>query len=694
MPSEHTRNRLARESSPYLLQHADNPVDWYPWGEEAFARARELNLPVHVSIGYFACHWCHVMAHESFEDPAIAAQLNGNFINIKVDRQERPDIDDVYQRVVQMMGQQGGWPLTVFITPSQEPFFAGTYFPPEDRYGRPAFARVLGGLVMAWRSRPGEVRENCAQFMRGYQAQDDQLFARAADAPPLTPPGLAHPAVTELRRGPASPSTSSPAGADAGAPMSDASLEAALSLARATDPVHGGLGKTPKFPNVSAYDFVLRVLRRTGHPELLAALECTLDRMAAGGIQDHLGGGFCRYSVDERWDVPHFEKMLYDNGLLVKLYADAYRYAPRPQWRRVFEDAVAYVLRDLRHPEGGFFASEDADSGGEEGAFYVWTPQEVRSALGDEEALFACHAFGVFQRGNFTNGHSVLQRNAALDAADLAHLEPLRRRLLEVRERRQRPARDENILAGWNGLMIQGLCAAYQATGDPASLEAARNAADFLARHLGDDRGGLRRAWRDGVARVPGFLDDYAFVANGLFDLYESDFRPADRERALGLVDQILERFRDDGLYYTPNDGERLVHRPLAPYDNAWPSASSETVLALFRAQALSGEPRYGAHAQRVLDRLEPAMWRNTFGFAHLLAAREFQDWGPVSVRLQGADPAARDLIVAAHRLYHPGRVLMKDPTVPGEEGAAIVCRAQTCQPPVTTPEALRALLA
>jgi len=708
MPSEKARNRLAQESSPYLLQHAANPVDWFPWGDEAFARARELNRPVHLSIGYFACHWCHVMAHECFEDPSIAQQLNAGFINVKVDRQERPDIDDLYQRVVQMMGQQGGWPLTVFLTPDREPFFAGTYFPPEDRYGRPAFPRVLGGLVMAWQSRQDEVRENCAQFMRGYQTHDAQLFAQSgsasADAAPAAPAAAAGAVITEARRTPggngaagSAATGAAAAAAPADTSAADATLAAALSFARGTDPLHGGLGKTPKFPNVSAYDLVLRVLRRTGHPELLAALERTLDRMAAGGIQDHLGGGFSRYSVDERWDVPHFEKMLYDNGQLVKLYADAYRHAQRPQWRRVFEDTVGYVLRDLRHPEGGFFASEDADSAGEEGAFYTWSPQEVRAVLGDDEALFACHAFGVFQRGNFTNGRSVLQRNAALDAADLAHLEPLRRRLFEARLQRERPGRDENILAGWNGLMIQGLCAAYQATGDAASLAAARSAADFLARHLGDGRGGLRRAWRDGVARVPGFLDDYAFVANGLFDLYECAFEPADLERAMALVDQILDRFWDDGLYYTPRDGERLVHRPLSPFDNAWPSGTSEAVLALFRAEALAGASRYGERARRVLERLQPAMQRNAFGFAHLLAAREFQDWGPVSVQFRGGTQAAGALIAAVHRLYHPGRVLAVEGPAPGapqEAGAAIVCRDQTCQPPVTTPEALQSLLA
>ncbi len=687
MSSAPARNRLENESSPYLRQHGGNPVDWFAWGDAAFASAKARNVPVHLSIGYFSCHWCHVMARECFEDPAIAQQLNEHFVNIKVDRQERPDIDDLYQRVVQMMGQQGGWPLTVFLTPEQEPFFAGTYFPPEDRYGRPAFPRVLGGLVMAWQTRQHEVRENCAQFMRGFQAHDEQLFAPAAPPPPAGAP-----VATELRRGAdANGIAASPAPAPA-----DPRLEAALSFARGTDPVHGGLGKAPKFPNVSAYDLVLRVLARTGHPELLPALALTLDRMAAGGIQDHLGGGFARYSVDERWDVPHFEKMLYDNGQLVKLYADAYRHTGRAQWRQVFEDAITYVLRDLRHPEGGFFASEDADSGGEEGAFYTWRPEEVRAVLGDEAALFACHALGVFARGNFTDGRSVLQRNAALDDADLAHLTPLRRRLFEARLQRERPARDENILTGWNGLMIQGLCAAYQATGEAAHLAAARAAADFLATHLDDGRGGLWRAWRDGVARVPGFLDDYAFLANGLFDLYECGFDPADRARALALVDAMLERFWDDGLYYTPRDGEALVHRPLSPFDNAWPSGLSEGVLALLRAQAMGAGAHCGDRAQRVLERLQPAMQRNAFGFAHLLAAQEFQSWGPVSIAFRGEAAGIAPLVAVARRAYHPGRVLGRDTAAaaPGDAASAIVCRAQACELPVFTPEALRDLLA
>ena len=667
MTATSSLNRLAQESSPYLQQHAANPVDWYPWGAAAFARARAENKPVHLSIGYFACHWCHVMAHECFENAAIAQQLNAGFINVKVDRQERPDIDDLYQRVIQMMGQSGGWPLTVFLTPEQEPFFAGTYFPPQDRNGRPGFARLLRGLRLAWESRQHEVRENCANFLQGLRAHDEQLLAPPGE-------GLLRP--------------------------SDLPAEAAAAFARNTDPVYGGMGGAPKFPNASCLDLMLRVARRTGAAPLLDALQRTLDRMAAGGIYDHLGGGFARYSVDERWDVPHFEKMLYDNGQLIKLYADAYRLTGQPAWRQVYEDSIAYAVRDLCHPEGGFFASEDADSEGEEGRFYVWTMQQVQAAVGDADAALACHAYGVSRNGNFSQGRSVLQRNQALDEAGQAHLPYLRARLLAARNLRVRPGRDDNVLAGWNGLMIQGLCAAYQAGGDPAHLLAAQRAAAFIDRHLAAGAGGLFRAWRDGAASVPGFLDDYSFLANGLFDLYESGFDPLHLQRALDLVQQILERFWDDGLYYTECAAEALIHRPLAPFDSAWPSGLSEGVLALLRAHALTGEQRYGDCALRVFDRFEAASRRNGFGFAHLLAAREFAHGGPTTIVFAGGAVAAAELITAAQRSYRPGCVLALAEHVPAGaplRGAAaplaLVCRNQTCESPITAADALRARL-
>jgi len=653
-------NQLSQETSPYLRQHAENPVDWYPWGEEAFRRAREEDKPIHVSVGYAACHWCHVMAHESFENPDIARLINERFINIKVDRQERPDLDDIYQKVVQMMGQGGGWPLTVFVTPQGEPFFGGTYFPPEARYGRPGFAQVLLGLSEAWKERRPELRTQVDQFLKGYRNLEEQLFSGVA-----------------------------PTGADMPA-------EAARAFAENTDPIHGGLGDAPKFPNPSCHDLVLRVYHRTREPQLLASVERTLDHMAGGGIYDHLAGGFARYSVDERWAVPHFEKILYDNGQLVKLYADAYRVTGKRSWRHVFEQSIAYVLRDLTHPDGGFYASEDADSEGEEGKFYVWTPAQTEAVLGEFDAAFACRAYGVTEQGNFEHGATVLYRAVELDTLEEARLEGLRDQLFRARSTRVRPGRDENILTSWNALMIQGLCAAYQATGQILYLQSARRAADFLLQRMSMPDGGLYRAWKDGAAKVPGFLDDYAFLANALIDLYESGFDKRDLERAESLVDLILDKFWDDGFYFTPKDGERLVHRPRSPHDHAWPSGISTSVFALLRLHELTGRDSYRDRAEHVFQMYSAAAAKNPFSFSHLLAALDFSQ-RPVSIVLAGGRGEAAPLVEAVHRSYHPARVVAFAEDVPigkgrhpvGGQSAAYVCRNRSCSAPVTSAKAL-----
>ena len=657
-------NRLAEETSPYLRQHAENPVDWYTWGEEAFRRAREEDKPIHLSVGYAACHWCHVMAHESFENPYVARLMNEHFVNIKVDRQERPDIDDIYQKVVQMMRQGGGWPLTVFMTPAGEPFFGGTYFPPEDRYGRPGFVGLLLSLSETWKTKRNELRGNIDQFLKGYQLLDERLLGG------------------EL-----------PVGEDIPA-------EAARFFADKTDPSHGGLGSAPKFPNPACHDLVLRVYHRTREPALLRSLELTLDRMAAGGIYDQLGGGFARYSVDKRWAVPHFEKMLYDNGQLVKLYADAYRLNANPNFRRVFEQSIAYVLRDMTHPDGGFYASEDADSEGEEGKFYAWTPTEVKAVLGDTDGSIACRAYGVTEQGNFEHGTTVLYRPVELDPLEEARLERLRDKLFAAREKRVRPGRDDNVLASWNALMIQGLCAAYQATGTVSHLSAAQRVADFLAERMTMPHGGVYRAWRNGVAKVPGFLEDYAFLANALLDLYESTFIPRYLERAVQLVDLILEKFWDDGLYFTPSDGERLVHRPRAPHDSAWPSGTSTSVFAFLRLYELTDKDHYRDRAEQVFRQYGGAAAKNPFGFAHLLAALDFMQRGPLAIVFAGdrAGPALLPLVATVHRTYQPARVLAFADDVPVGQGrvpidgkpAAYVCRNRTCDAPVTTVEALR----
>ena len=654
-------NRLAKETSPYLRQHAENPVDWYPWGEDAFRRAREEDKAIHLSVGYAACHWCHVMAHESFENPDVARLMNERFINIKVDRQERPDVDDIYQKVVQIMGEGGGWPLTVFMTAQGEPFFGGTYFPPEDRYGRPGFVGVLLELSEAWKNNRNELRANVEQFLKGYDVLEERLLGGEA-----------------------------PKGEDVPA-------EAARFFAENTDPMHGGLGGTPKFPNPSCHDLVLRVYHRTRKRPLLASLELTLDCMAAGGIYDHVGGGFARYSVDERWAVPHFEKMLYDNGQLVKLYADAYRVTGKRSWRRVFEETITYVLRDMAHPEGSFYASEDADSDGVAGKFYVWTPAEVKAVLGESDGAIACRAYGVTERGNFEHGTTVLYRAIELDTLEEARLEGLREKLFAARARRVRPGRDENILTSWNALMIQGLCAAYQATGTTAHVAAARRAADFIRDNLSMPDGGVYRAWRDGTAKVPGFLDDYAFLANALLDLYESCFEKRYLDRAVQLVQLILEKFWEDGLYFTPRDGERLVHRPRSPHDNAWPSGTSTSVFALLRLHELTGRDPYRDRAEHVFRMYGTAAAKNPFGFAHLLAAQDFARQGPLDIILAGDKLGAAALVESVHRAYLPARVLAFAEDVPIGEGrhpvdgqpAAYVCRNRTCDAPVTSAKAL-----
>ena len=657
-PSHTMPNRLAHEASPYLRQHADNPVDWFAWGEEAFARANERNVPIHLSIGYAACHWCHVMAHESFEDPQMARLMNERFVNIKVDRQERPDVDEVYQNVVQMMGESGGWPLTVFLTPRREPFFAGTYFPPTDRNGRPGFERVLLALSEAWSRQDGKLLLNVEQFRSGFSELDRIVFAHPRE------------------------------------PRSDLPLAAARAFAEHTDPVYGGLRGAPKFPNPSCLDLMLRVYARVREPALLDAVRLTLDRMRAGGIYDHLGGGFARYSVDERWAVPHFEKMLYDNGQLVRLYADGYRLTGDASWRLVLDETIEYALRDLAHPLGAFFASEDADSEGEEGRFYVWTPEQVVAVLGEQDGAFACRVLGVTAHGNFEGGRSVLHRAVEPDAADEGRFADARARLLAARGQRVRPGRDENVIASWNALMIEGLCAAYQATGNERFVAAARTAADFLNERMRMPDGGVYRVWRDGVARVGGFLDDYAALANALVDLYECCFEPAYLRRAGELADHILEKFWDDGLYFTASDAETLVHRPRAPYDHAWPSGTSSAVFALLRLHELTAKAIYRERAEHVLDQLAPAAAGNAFGFSHLLAAMELARQAPPTIVFAGEPAQLRPLVQAVHRAYVPGRVLALARHVPAGadrlpvdgKAAAYVCREQTCRAPVTAP--------
>jgi uncharacterized protein YyaL (SSP411 family) len=569
-------NHLCREISPYLLQHAGNPVDWYAWGPEALQRARAEQKPIFLSIGYSACHWCHVMAHESFDDPEIARILNEHFISIKVDREERPDLDQVYMEAVQAMSGRGGWPMSVFLTPEQVPFFGGTYWPPRAAGGMPGFGDVLAAVARGWRDRRGELLQRADEIGRFLRedARDEGGSGELTTAP----------------------------------------LDAAeAALRQSFDSRWGGFGTAPKFPNVTDLALLLRRWRHTGRKDLLEMVLVTLDRMAAGGICDHLGGGFHRYSVDAEWFVPHFEKMLYDNALLAVCYLDAWQAAQRPEYARTARATLDYVLRDMTHPEGGFMSAEDADSEGQEGKFYLWTPGEVRDVLGPERARTFCYVYDVTEAGNF-EGRNILHLSKppavsakilGRDAAELeADLDAGRAALLAARARRVRPARDGKILTNWNALTIEAMARAGTALGEPRYLAAAAAAADFLLAHLRDGNGRLLHYWRLGQARQDAFLDDHAGLANALATLYEA--KPLSRwlDEAVRLADGILERFADPaggGFFYTPRDAEPLVARKKDFWDTPLPSGSGLAVTALVRLARLAERDDYRRAAEEAL---------------------------------------------------------------------------------------------
>jgi uncharacterized protein YyaL (SSP411 family) len=686
-PRAETRppNRLINEQSPYLRQHAYNPVDWYPWGEEALARAKAENKPILLSIGYSACHWCHVMEHESFEDQATADLMNALFISIKVDREERPDLDQIYMDAVQAMTGRGGWPLTMFLTPDREPFFGGTYFPPEDRHGLPGFKRVLTSIAQVYRERARDVAHNVAEIRRALAAQSD-----VEETP--------------------------------GALRAQLPLEAAQALVPHYDRQAGGLGEAPKFLNSFIFSLFLRLYEQSRDPAWAEMVEHTLTRMAAGGIYDHIGGGFHRYSVDRNWRMPHFEKMLYDNALLPRLYLDAGRALQRSDFLDLARDIFEYVLREMTSPEGGFYSSQDADSEGEEGKFYVWRAAEVRSVLDSQLAPFAERYFDIVAEGSF-EGANILHR--VLDLEESARLlgltrEEAERRLAEIRkllfaarQRRVPPGRDEKILTAWNGLMIGALAEGGLALGEPRYLAAARRAVDFVMTRLWDGRR-LRRSFKDSAARFNAYLEDYATMANALTDLYEAtlDWSYLDQARALCAV--VLEHFAHPdkgGFFFTADDHEQLMLRGKPAFDGSTPSGNSEMVMALLRLHAYTGEERYLAAAQRTLELYAGAMAANPFAFGHLLEAVDRYHRGAQEIVLVG-DPASPEF-GEWHRLlgswYLPNRALFAvDPAridrgfvPPAAAGkgqidgrmTAYVCRNFTCSPPQTSLEGLRAAL-
>jgi uncharacterized protein YyaL (SSP411 family) len=692
-------NRLAREASPYLRQHGENPVDWYPWGPEALERARREDRPILLSVGYSACHWCHVMERESFEDAETAALMNGAFVNVKVDREERPDLDQVYQLVVQLMGRSGGWPLTVFLTPDQRPFFGGTYFPPVDRYGMSSFRKVLAAVSEAYQLRREQVDSRALDLTKAIALETSPDFAGRPNGDGPAPSGLVSPALI------------------------DRAMER---LAARFDDEHGGFGRRPKFPNTMALELLLRG-RRPGDRERARR---ALDAMRAGGIWDHLGGGFHRYSTDERWLVPHFEKMLYDNALLLRLYADGWRATGVPLYAQTAREIAAYVAREMTAPEGGFYATQDADSEGHEGKFFVWTPAEIDAACGDdvEAARVAKAAYGVEAGGNFEEtGASVLSGPAPVDElvgalgldADgvAAALERARARLFAAREMRVKPSRDEKILASWNGLMAGALAAAGSALGDAGMVEAAVRAMRFVERTLvapeGDSRARVLRHCKDGVARGPGFLDDHAFVADAAIDLYEATADPSWVHLARRLAEAMQSHFQDasDGsFYFTPDDGEAILVRPKDSFDHAVPSGAAVAARVFLRLGGLL-DAKYADVGARAVERLAGPAADNPLGMSVTVALADRLVRGSVDVVLVGPpiSPATLALAGEAHRAYLPDRVLgWANPADPraleacalvGEgkaaqsEPVAYVCQGRTCSLPIASPEALRVAL-
>jgi uncharacterized protein YyaL (SSP411 family) len=691
-------NRLIHETSPYLLQHAHNPVDWYPWGPEAFEKAKQEDKPILLSVGYAACHWCHVMAHESFEDEDIARLINELFVSIKVDREERPDLDALYMDAVQAFTGSGGWPMTVFLTPDALPFSGGTYFPPRDRHGMPGFPTVLRRVTHFYKTRRDQVDEMAQAFR--------EAFRERGQAPLKLPPNIAIPAQARLDPAPL--------------------VEAVRNSLQGIDREHGGFGGAPKFPHPLDLDFLLRMIQRARQrPELgidsadaLSAVRLTLDAMAVGGIYDQIGGGFHRYATDAFWLVPHFEKMLYDNALLAPVYLHAWQLTGDDRYRAVCEDVLDYVLREMTDTAGGFYSTQDADSEGEEGKFYVWTPNELRAVLGDEDARVAERFWGVTEQGNF-EGRNILHRAATegdvAAALGLATdrvrdaLARARQRLYAARAQRVWPGRDDKVLAAWNGLMQRAFAEAGRILDREEYIQAAAHNADFILAHLllGEQ---LKRSWRGGQAKIDAYLEDYAALANALLTTYEATCMPRYVAQARALADRMLSRFWSDdanSFFDTAADHEELIGRPRELTDNVTPSGTSLATEALLRLGALTGEERYRDYAARVLLPLAPLTPQQPLAFGHLLAALD--DFiGPLyEVALVGAagDPATLAMRRAVGSRYLPWMVLAQaapgeaeaQSTVPlladrglvGGQPAAYVCQGFVCRQPVTEPEAL-----
>jgi uncharacterized protein YyaL (SSP411 family) len=628
-PAAHT-NRLVNATSPYLLQHAHNPVDWHPWGEEALRKARELDRPIFLSIGYAACHWCHVMERESFESEEIAEVLNREFVSIKVDREERPDLDEIYMTATQLMTHSGGWPMSVFLTPDLKPFYAGTYFPPEDRWGRPGFMTLLTEIARAWKDR-----------RKSLEHQADRVVA----------------AIEQIASG----------GEGQGTVNATLLRRAVEELAHGFDSVHGGFGGAPKFPPSMRLELLLRRSAEEDSERLLSMVRLTLDHMARGGMYDQVGGGFHRYSVDERWLVPHFEKMLYDNALLSRVYALAYERTQDWYYRRVATEVFDYVLREMTHPDGGFYSTTDADSEGEEGKFFVWGPDEVVEVLGEADGELFCRIYDIAPGGNF-EGRSIpnlLERGLEEWAKELgtdaealdARLAPMRRKLWERRERRVHPLLDDKILSGWNGLMIRAFAEGYRVFRDERYRQGAERAAEFVLTGMREgDR--LLRSWRDGKARLNAYLEDYAYLSLALLDLHAVTGEQRWRDEGLTLLDQTTALFwdeQDGGYFFTSHDHEELITRVKSFQDGATPSGASSAARALIRAARLTGEARYRERASRLLSFAAPQMSELAAAVPNMVVAADeyLQEW-PEGVQFPGGDAVDVEVYVS-HSAIEPG---------------------------------------
>ena len=689
------KNRLGDSKSPYLLQHADNPVDWYPWGDEAFARAKAEDKPIFLSIGYATCHWCHVMEHESFEDPEVAALMNEVFINIKVDREERPDIDQVYMSVCQMLTGGGGWPLTIIMTPDKKPFYAATYIPRESRFGRIGMTELVPRLHQVWRSDRDKITATTEQIIAGLQKIDARPAGGNLD------PGAVDNAYTQL--------------------------------AGRYDATQGGFGAAPKFPSPHNLIFLTRYWRRTGNSRALEMVENTLEKMRLGGVYDQIGFGFHRYSTDAEWLVPHFEKMLYDQAMLTMAYTEAWLATKNPIFERTVREIVTYVLRDMTSPEGGFYSAEDADSEGEEGLFYLWTLAETEEILGKGDAAFAASVWNLTTDGNYTDEvkgtrtgrnipHLTTSHSAAAEALETKQekfddrLEGVRNRLFDIRGARIHPLKDDKVLADWNGLMSAAIAQAGRVFEEPKWVEAAKKSTSFVLRRMRSKDGRLLHRYREGDASIPAFLDDYVFMTTAMLELYDATFDPAYLKEALQLQQKTLDLFWDKqngGLYFTAADNEELLVRQKEIYDGAIPSGNSMATDNLIRLAGLTGDTQHLQLADQIFAAFSSDAARLPSAHSQLITALQ-RGAGPSLEVVIAGDPGADDtnaLIATVEKMYLPQASLLLVPTGPAgaairelapfaegyvpveKRAAAYVCRDFQCMLPTTDPKKLAKLL-